>query len=45
MQLLSLTQENAIDLYNMGIVSLTLTTVGEEYVDPVKNMSSYHCMT
>jgi hypothetical protein len=44
--LLSLTQENAVDLHSMGQVALTLaTTVGGRYIDRVQNMSMCHGMT
>ena len=39
---LSLTQENAVDLHN---VSLTLAKpVGGKYINQVKNRSVYHCI-
>jgi hypothetical protein len=43
--LLSVTQENAVDLQGMSSPLTLATTVGGKHTNPVKNMSLYHCMT
>jgi hypothetical protein len=45
LQILSLTQENAVDLHSVGSPLTLTTTVGGKHTDPVKNMSLYQCMS
>jgi hypothetical protein len=42
---LSLTQENAVDLHSVGSPLTLPTTVGGKHIDRVKNMGLYLCMT
>ena len=42
---LSLTQENAFDLHSLGSPLTLSTTVGDEHIRAVKNVSIYHRMT